>query len=485
MSDAPSTQSIGPSLSASPVIPASPGRRLAWLDALRGIAALFVVFDHLGYYDLQHARAVVYQWFDPGQYGVFVFFMVSGFIVPASLERKGSVRGFWVSRVFRLYPLYVFGLIGAVLLWKLGLGGIARTNYDGETSLLSHALMMSNLLGPQNAINVIWTLSYEMAFYLLLTALFVTGTHRRSSRWALLFAVAAVALGGLLPMNAISGSFVGTRLAAEIADLLILGGVALAVTRYRLPKAAGGVLAGGTAMVLVLFNGSWVNPFEALTILALMFTGTMLYRADRGDYRMRTAAAVAVAVFALVTVAGLVHTPPWDLADGGVRAVFGRQWVTSLALAGGTFAIGMACRGKKMPVVFAWLGLVSYSVYLLHPLLVSLYNQIPMTRHPHPFPEQLALAAAFLAALLGGCWLSHRFIEAPMQRQGKRFAAWLEYWFGPDSVPAHFPAQESTQTADEAPRGHPDRQAAVNLAGPAAGIPAGDRAGSAAGTLSR
>ena len=59
-----------------------------------------------------------------------------------------------------------------------------------------------------------------MAFYLLLTALFVTGTHRRSSRWALLFAVAAVALGGVLPMTAISRSFLGTRLVAEIADLL-------------------------------------------------------------------------------------------------------------------------------------------------------------------------------------------------------------------------------------------------------------------------
>src|SRR4030088_1758729 len=114
VSDAPVT--LNPALAAVPApaaaaVPAArAGRRLAWLDALRGIAALFVVFDHLGYYVLQHARVVVYQWFDPGLYGVFVFFMVSGYIVPASLERKGSVRGFWVSRVFRLYPLYIFAL---------------------------------------------------------------------------------------------------------------------------------------------------------------------------------------------------------------------------------------------------------------------------------------------------------------------------------------------------------------------------------------
>jgi len=425
-----------------------PGRRLAWLDALRGVAALFVVFDHLGYSVLQHARADVYQWFDPGQFGVFLFFLVSGYIVPASLERKGSIRGFWVGRVFRLFPLYVFALIAAVTLWTLDLGGISRTNYDGETSLLTHALMLSNVLGSHNAISVIWTLSYEMTFYLLLTALFVTGTHKRSSWYALGFAVAAVALGGLLPMQAISGGFLGTRLVAEIADLLVVGGVALAVTRFRLPKVFGAVLAAGTVLVLVLFNGSWVNPYEALTILALMFTGTMLYRAERGDFDKRKAVAVTVAVFALATAAGLWHPPAWDLSPAATRIAYDRQWVTSLLLAGATFAIGMACRNKKMPRIFAWLGLVSYSVYVLHPLLVSLYNHIPLTQHPHPFPEQLALAAAFLAVLLVCCWLSYRFIEAPMQRQGRRFAAWLEYWAGPDVIPGHHPRPADARQAD-------------------------------------
>ena len=46
--------------------------RLAWLDALRGIAALCVVFDHLSYSVLKPVRDSVYQWFDPGQYGSHV-----------------------------------------------------------------------------------------------------------------------------------------------------------------------------------------------------------------------------------------------------------------------------------------------------------------------------------------------------------------------------------------------------------------------------
>jgi peptidoglycan/LPS O-acetylase OafA/YrhL len=418
-----------------PAVPAVPaGRRLAWLDALRGIAALFVVFDHLSYYVLQHARHIIYQWFAPGQYGVFVFFLVSGYIVPASLERKGSVRGFWVSRVFRLYPLYLFGLVAAIVLWKLGIGGLGRTNGDPETSVLTHALMLSNVLGTHNAITVIWTLSYEMAFYLLLTALFVTGVHKPSAAYALGFAAAAVAVGGLLPMTALSNSFLGTRLVAGIADLLVVVGVALAVMRFRLPKIVGALVAAGTAMVLVCFNSSWVNPFEALTILALMFTGTMLYRAERGDFDKRRAAVVVVAVFVLAAVAGLWHTPPWDLAPAK-HTQWDWQWFTSLLLAGLTFGVGMACRKKKMPSVLAWLGLVSYSVYLLHPLLVDVYHRIPITRHTHSLPAQLLLAAVFMAVLLGCSALSYRFVELPMQRQGKKLSVLLEGWFGPDTAP--------------------------------------------------
>src|SRR6266567_3003914 len=167
------------------------GTRLAWLDVLRGVAALAVVFDHASYYVLQHVRGIIYQWFDPGNYGVFVFFIISGYIVPASLERKGSVRTFWVSRLFRLYPLYV--------------------------------------LAGNNLPNVVWSLSYEMVFYLLLTALFIARVHKRSSWYALGFAAAAVAIGGLLPQAFLTHNVATPRLIALVADLAVLAGLAFAV----------------------------------------------------------------------------------------------------------------------------------------------------------------------------------------------------------------------------------------------------------------
>ena len=54
-----------------------------------------------------------------------------------------------------------------------------------ETSILSQLLMMSNVLQGKNLPNVVWSLSYEMVFYLLLTALFIARVHKRSSWYAL------------------------------------------------------------------------------------------------------------------------------------------------------------------------------------------------------------------------------------------------------------------------------------------------------------
>ena len=157
---------------------AGTGSRLAWLDVLRGLAALAVVFNHFGYFLPSGVKNPVYQWINPGDYGVFVFFLISGYIVPASLERKGSVRTFWVSRLFRLYPLYLLAVAIAVTLYMVHVGGLRGEGADPETSVLSQMLMMSNVLAGQNLPNVVWSLSYEMIFYLLLTALFMARVHR-------------------------------------------------------------------------------------------------------------------------------------------------------------------------------------------------------------------------------------------------------------------------------------------------------------------
>src|SRR6201996_6999284 len=121
------------------------GSRLAWLDALRGFAALCVVFDHGSSLLLVPVRSYLYHWLNLGQYGVFVFFLVSGYIVPASLERKGSVRGFWISRGFRLYPLYALAIVAAAAAYALGYGTLRGAQVHPFQSAAADLLMLPNV----------------------------------------------------------------------------------------------------------------------------------------------------------------------------------------------------------------------------------------------------------------------------------------------------------------------------------------------------
>jgi peptidoglycan/LPS O-acetylase OafA/YrhL len=419
--------------------------RLGWLDVLRGIAALAVVFDHTSYYVLQHVRSEIYQWFDAGNYGVFVFFLISGYIVPASLERKGSVRTFWVSRLFRLYPLYLLAVGIAVAFYLTHVGTARGEAAHPGASFLSQLLMMSNVTSGQNLPNVVWSLSYEMVFYLLLTALFIARIHKRSNWYALAFAVAALALGGLLPQAYLIHHVAPTRVIALVADLLVLAGLAFAVARRGLSRLLGAALAAVVALTLLAFNGSWLWPFEALSIMALMFTGTMFYRAEQGQYSWRKAITIGLTVLGCAIAAGLWHSRAWGMS-AHAELIWSRKWVSALGLAALTFAAGMTFRHVRWPRALTWLGLISYSVYLLHPLVIEAYHHFHPSRH-HPFWLQVLIAAGLLTVVIALSSMTYLCIERPMQNVGRRVGRWLDARFGPDRPPGTVPVDRQPALA--------------------------------------
>jgi len=397
--------------------------RLAWLDALRGFAALCVVFDHGSTLMLMPVRDFLYRWLDLGEYGVFVFFLISGYIIPASLERKGSVRGFWTSRLFRLYPMYAVALALAAVAYHTGHGTIRGAEHQPGQSVLAWLLMLPNLLTGPNVPNVTWTLSYEMVFYLLLVALFSWGVHRRSGWYATTFAVAAVALGGVLPMAALTrwaGHADGGGVALNaVADALILGGIVLAVSSRSRVARVGASVAGLTALVLVMVNQGSPSPWEGSVILALMFTGTLIYRAQQrqpGFSRPATAAIVA-GVLALTTFAGIWHGEQRHMSHQWVI-----QWATSVLLAGVTFGLGLAASGRRVPRWCAWLGMISFSVYLLHPLVFDAYRSVPALHRTHTFGVQVLMFAGCVAVIIGLSALTYYLVEWPMQGLGRRLA---------------------------------------------------------------
>lgn len=384
--------------------------RLGWLDALRGIAALVVVFDHSAYSFLPEFRRELVPEFNTSRYGIMVFFLVSGYIIPASLERRGSVRTFWIGRVFRIYPLCV-AAVATVLV--LGLLGIAepRTDLGAATTALAHLTLFQELLGTPNLLLVLWTLSYEMAFYLLVVALFTVRRHERPAPVAVTLAVLAavsVATGVAIPVSALSDA-VGTGTLVTLTAIALTAAICCTSARSPRLQVFGGGVGAALALVLVLFNGT-VPVWEGLVILAVMFLGTVVHRAEHGRSSWWYAACMAVVVVVCAVGSAYGH------GDG--TQFTRRGWITAFLLAVLTFGTGLALRHRRVPLLLIGLGTISYSVYLLHPLLLMASDgTIGRQRHNTPLLE-----VAFFAVLLPLCVLSHRYIEAPGQALGRRLA---------------------------------------------------------------
>ncbi|MFC4590509.1 acyltransferase family protein [Sphaerisporangium corydalis] len=378
----------------------SPGPRLAWLDAVRGVGSTAVLMEHMLYRFLPGLRP---YWFNLGMYGVLVFFLVSGYIIPASLEHRGDVRAFWVGRFFRLYPLYL--LVVALVLGLVALVPLREAVVPDLGTAAAHATMLVDVVGAAGVADTMWTLSYEMVFYLLVTALFVAGFHRRSGAWAVGFALASLAVGLLLAAPAL------TRAPAAFVALgVFVAGLGCVVAGSGRVRMAGALLIGGLAVTLVLLGSRtpWLGP----AILSVMFTGTVLYRWERGQISGLRTVAVVTVVLALVPV--FAFPSGWW--------AYPRVWITTIALAGATFAIGMVFRRREMPRVLVWLGVISYSVYLLHHPLLKLYLTLFGDPRERPLAAQALLAAAFVSVVLGVSWLTYRYVECPMRRLGRRVA---------------------------------------------------------------
>ncbi len=227
--------------------PGAPAPRLAWLDALRGYAAVVVAAFHLSPVVLgaeQHLR--IYREFDLGKYAVLLFFLVSGYVIPMSLERHGSLRKFWIGRIFRIYPAYLL-TIGVTL--SLAAAGLHRLpqqlTTETATSILGHATMVQDLLGVRGIVRPFWTLSFEMIFYLVVAGLFAWRWHRASAWWAAGLTAVALLGGERLPSDLLGATVADRRTTAAAVTLVITAGCAAYACGRPGPARAAGALGLG------------------------------------------------------------------------------------------------------------------------------------------------------------------------------------------------------------------------------------------------
>ncbi|GAA1596123.1 acyltransferase family protein [Actinoplanes couchii] len=367
--------------------------RLAWLDALRGWAAVVVAAFHLSPIVLGTAvHLEIFHTIDLGKYGVLLFFLVSGYVIPMSLERHGDLRRFWTGRLLRIYPAYLLAIAVTLALSAAGVLRLpAQLDTETTTSVLGHLTMLQDLLGTQGTLRPFWTLSFEMVFYLVVAGLFVLRRHGAAPWWAA--GLTLLALTGL--PDDLLGATAGQRRISAIVVTALMIAVLTTYTTGKLTLISG--VTGLAVIVLPLLNGhatdqvTSASSAQAAQMLAVMFAGTVIHRVQHRRIG-RTAAALVL-----------------SLVLGGVAI----QVAPAVAVAvAATFTVAFALRERRIPAVLSWLGTISYSLYLLHiPVLVAVRQ---LTADP------AVITVAFTCASLTLAWAGHRWVERPAQNLARR-----------------------------------------------------------------
>lgn len=364
------------------------GHRFAHVDALRAVAALLVAWIHLSELFWPQSRHepswmnflyTLPRQVNFGRLGVVLFFGVSGFVVCRSLERDGSrgklaaARRFVIKRFCRLYPAFWVSAAAGVVVWWLH--GWPLT----AGQIAANAVMLPGFLGQTALFGLYWTLETELAFYGCCLLLFWVGGLQRP--WVL--CSLSLLLSALPRFLNNAGSWTGLDLHLH------------------------------------------AHPTEFCYNLAVMFWGAYLrtlYDATDGFRQRLWQERWSVLALAAATVwISLVpdkHLLGWMI---GTRHIAAPTYVPyPVALLG--FVLWVAvCRIR--PPALVYLGVISYSLYLFHPLAFHLVTAATGGDGVSPearLPLWLLMLAAIGVAVATAAAV-YRWVERPGIALGRRW----------------------------------------------------------------
>lgn len=372
--------------------------RLRSIDALRGAAALAVVLYHVAgqmpdggagglfarVLDAAFRRAAGF-----GYAGVFLFFVISGFCIhlsqararAAGLAARVEFRPFWRRRVRRLYPPYLAALLLSLAVAAATVGLPLTRHFTWDVA--SHLLMVHNF-DPRTCYSissVFWTLAVEEQLYL---AYFLLLSLRGRRGWRATLAVCFAARAAWLALTVALRETAGVEL--PFAESAAAHWFAWAL----------GALAVESAYGLVALP-RWCRDLR-VGAAALAAAAALAYAQDAADLPRGPQEAVWL----------LLH-PAWSF---GFFVLLNRAVASERGRA----------RGFGPPRAFAWLaavGVVSYSLYLTHPLVLLLAWRVEWV----PLPP-LAIYLLVVAPLcLAFAWLFFQLFERPFLARPARGAA--------------------------------------------------------------
>lgn len=302
----------------------------------------------------------VARYCDFGRVGVLSFFIISGFVIPPSLRgpRGPGLRKFMIRRLLRLYPAYWL----AVILGYLGVQKLAFGKVWAWTPLLANFTMVQGALGFDSVMGHFWTLEMEVIFYAICVIGFVCGLLLRS-RWAAL-------------VTFVCGAFAFLGFQGKLHS-------------FEIPY----------------------EIFYRVYFLGFMHWGA-LYRAwqeagRRRDWRLAWLVGLMALLLAHPVLSLLDHFPGGD--PGDIR------FAVSHLLGVAVFLVGAELvRISWVPVVY--LGEVSYSLYLFHPVIFHVGNWFLHWPSTPVWLRELPLllyVLIYMALSIGFAILVYRWVEKP------------------------------------------------------------------------
>lgn len=341
--------------------------RLENIQALRGVAALMVLFAHVKEAEIDYGGAgtILPHFLYMGVVGVDLFFLISGFVMThgALSGARGGEAGkrFLFNRAARIYPVYWTATLALMVL------------YAGKQYLFAEATPFPNpratfLLTPSDyypLVPVGWTLVHEMYFYVVF-ALFVFWSAARLpaflGAWGLII-IAALAFGAF-DANA------WTKIAFNPLTFEFMAGAVIALVLRR----------GVTAFALpALIAGAALFAIEAL------FFADQLYPNVMGEFAQRAA----------------IFTPPFALILYGAAAL-------------------EKSRNALAPKWLRKSGDASYSLYLIHVPVFLVVGKLVSISIPDTRIDNILLIITFTACALAAGFALHHFAERPLLSLTKR-----------------------------------------------------------------
>ena len=354
------------------------------LDALRFFAFFGVFLFHAAPRTMDfYAAAGSPQWlsklliaiFGAGAYGVDLFFALSAYLITSLLLREKEntgrvdVRGFYLRRILRIWPLYLSFVAFAAVMARFLPGQNLPGRYIVGYSLLAGNWIYVFYGLPASFAILLWTVSIEEQFYLAWPL-----ALRRASRRA----ITIMAIGILLLAN--------------------LWRVWLALTAAPIER-----------MEYNTFTR--LDPI-ALGILIALY-GDRLPRLVRWQ---RAALLSAGVVTWVATYAFCVSSDPPRLSTGAMA--LGHS-LTALASAAILLAVLGSSYGFLRNKTLLYLGKISYGLYVLHEFAHFCAQRLLPAATPLRVMVQSGFAFVLTLALAAA---SYRWLESPFLRLKERFA---------------------------------------------------------------